>query len=49
LDRRLQDVHSVGKFVNDNKTYMNSIFTGISSIASILTPKNLNMDDTLIR
>ena len=49
LDRRLKDVHSVGNFVNNNKTYMNSVITGFSSIASILSPKNLNMDDTIIR
>ena len=49
LDRRLSDVHTLGKFINDNKTNINSVFTGVSSILSIFSPKNLNMDDSVIK
>ena len=48
LDRRLSDVHSLGKFINDNKTNLNSVFTGVSSILSIFSPRNLKMDDSVI-
>ena len=49
LDRRLSDVHTIGKFINDNKTNLSSLITGVSSIISIFSPKNLNMDDTVIK
>ena len=49
LDRRLSDVHTLGKFINDNKTNLNSVFNGVSSIFSIFSPKNLKMDDSVIK
>ena len=49
LDRRLTEMEGVIGAVNNAGPLTSSIITGIGSIASILSPQNLSMDDTYMQ
>jgi len=49
LDRRINDAYNIRDMVGMTSTLSRTVGRGIGSIFSILSPSNLQMDDTLMK
>lgn len=49
MERRIDGVMEVGKFINSNKGMSEAVFTGLSSIAGIVRPSKFDDSDMLRR